>query len=210
MAYAVLFLSAATAAFTVILVARCYMPCPFWDEWSVISQIAAGSRPSSVGWLWSQHNEHRIAIPRVLIYLDLFLFGAKNISLQVEGFVMQLLQWGAICYFVERYSDLPAGLKRSIEGMFLFCLFHPKQENLFEPFQVSFILSFALGTIAILLVAFFRESRRPTLSTAIAAVVPLAAALNLASDRTGADGLSYGSKHTQTIHDCYQPSVGWL
>ncbi len=180
LAYIMLLLSAVTAVFTVALVMRCYMPCPFWDHWWVIGDIAEGSRPSSLRWLWSQHNEHRIAILRVLIYLDIFAFGAKNVSLQVESLVIQLLQWAAICYFIERYTLLPLGLKRSIEGIYAFFLFHPKQENFLEPFQVSFILPFALGTVAFLLVTFFRELRRPVFSMAVAAVVPLLAALNLA------------------------------
>ena len=180
LAYIMLLLSAVAVVFTVTLVVRCYMPCPFWDQWSVISQIAAGSRPTSLSWLWSQHNEHRIAIPRLLIFLDVFAFGAKNVSLQVESFVIQLLQWAAISYFIGRYAELPIGLKISIQGIYTFCLFHPKQENFFEPFQVSFLMPFALATIGFLVVAFFRELRRPVFSMLVAALVPLLAALNLA------------------------------
>jgi hypothetical protein len=42
---------------------------PFADEWHWVS-LAGREQPVTLGWLWSQHNEHRLVIPR-LAYLTL-------------------------------------------------------------------------------------------------------------------------------------------
>ncbi|WP_435009573.1 hypothetical protein P12x_000831 [Tundrisphaera lichenicola] len=39
---------------------------PRLDDWANVS-VLTGDRPLTVGWLWSQHNEHRIPLPRLII-----------------------------------------------------------------------------------------------------------------------------------------------
>src|SRR5256885_2297047 len=34
------------------------------DDWSIVPAIT-GAQPISLEWLWAQHNEHRIAIPKL-------------------------------------------------------------------------------------------------------------------------------------------------
>jgi hypothetical protein len=124
------------------------MPCPFWDEWVVVDAIAHGKGPWSWSWLWAQSNEHRIVIPRLLIWIDLSWFGGKNVSLFVETFILQALHCAAISYVIERFTVLPAFVTRTLQGLFTFCLFHPNQaENFTWAFQVSFVIPFVLGTI---------------------------------------------------------------
>lgn len=155
LAISVLLLGIAAIAFAIAVVVRCYMPCPFWDEWVVVEAIAKGNGPTSWAWLWSQQNEHRLAVPRLMVWLDLYGFGGKNISLFVEIMVVQCFHWLAICFVVERFTRLPGFLKRSIQGLFAFCLFHPNQlENFTWAFQIGFVLPFALGTIALIIIAF--------------------------------------------------------
>src|SRR5205085_11378547 len=93
--------------YSMLLTIRTYMPCPFWDEWVVIDAIADGKGPGSWSWLWSLSNEHRIVIPRLLIWIDLFFFAGMNLSLLVETFVLQALQWAAISYMIQRFTELP-------------------------------------------------------------------------------------------------------
>lgn len=158
------------------------MPCPFGDEWYVINSIARGNGPSSWSWLFGQHNEHRIAIPRALIWLDLVAFRGTNVSLFVEIYFVLLLHWIAICYAIERLTDFPISLKRTLQGLFAFCVFHPNQnENLTWSFEISFVLPFAIATTALLSVAFFPHFRRRWLATFYVAVSPLVAGLSLAS-----------------------------
>lgn len=178
----ILFFGVAVGFISIALTLRCYMPCPFGDEWPVIDSIARGNGPSSWSWLFAQHNEHRIAIPRALIWLDLVGFRGKNLSLYVEIYLVLVLHWMAICYALERFTDFPNALKRTLQGLFAFCIFHPNQsENLTWPFEISFVLPFAIATAALLLIAFFAQLRRHWLAASYIAVSPLVAGLSLAS-----------------------------
>jgi hypothetical protein len=51
------------------LVSRYGLKMPIGDEWSWLGQVT-GDQPVTWNWLWSQHNEHRMVLPR-LIYLGL-------------------------------------------------------------------------------------------------------------------------------------------
>jgi hypothetical protein len=177
----ILVLGFGVIAFAIAITVRCYMPCPFWDEWAVIEAISRGNGPTSWGWLWSQQNEHRLAIPRLMVWLDLYGFGGKNISLFVEILAVQCFHWLAICFVVERFSELPVFMKRSMQGLFAFCLFHPNQiENFTWAFQICFVLPFTLGTAALILVSFLSRWKRPGIAMIFAGFLPIVAGLNLA------------------------------
>ena len=60
--------AAATAA-TLAFVGRYGFKVPIWDEWHWF-RVAAGDAPVTLQWLWSQHNEHRMFLPR-LVYVAL-------------------------------------------------------------------------------------------------------------------------------------------
>lgn len=64
--------------FAMTITIRCYMPCPFWDEWVVVDAIAKGAGPGNWSWLWSQQNEHRLVVPRLLVWFDLFAGHGKT------------------------------------------------------------------------------------------------------------------------------------
>jgi hypothetical protein len=178
----ILILGVTVAFISIALTVRYYMPCPFGDQWFVIDSIARGNGPSSWSWLFGQHNEHRIAIPRALIWLDLVRFHGKNVSLFVEIYLVLLLHWIAICYVLKRFTDFPTGLKRTLQGLFAFCIFHPNQnENFTWPFEISFVFPFEIATTALLLVAFFSQVRQRWLATSYVAVSPLVAGLSIAS-----------------------------
>lgn len=57
-------------AAALVFVGRFGSPVPVWDDFEIV-QVASGRQPITAGWLWSQHNEHRVPLPRaVLIGLD--------------------------------------------------------------------------------------------------------------------------------------------
>lgn len=174
-----LLLGIAVAICSVALALRTYSPCPFCDAWEIATDIARG-RMSWV-WLWSQHNEHRIVIPRLLTWLDWTLFGGRNISLLIEIFVIQALHWLAISYAIVRFTTFPRALKRTLQGLFLFCLFYPNQtENFTWGFQVGFILPFAIASLTFLAIAFLDRLPYRRAVLAGAACAPLIAAMNIA------------------------------
>jgi hypothetical protein len=45
---------------------------PSWDDWDMVPTVT-GHQPVTLEWLWSQHNEHRAPVPR-LLYLGLMRF----------------------------------------------------------------------------------------------------------------------------------------
>jgi len=171
----------AVALISVALTIRCYTPCPFGDEWFFIDAVARGSGPTSWQWLWSQHNEHRLVITRLLVWLDLAAFHGKNVSLFIETYLGLGLEWTAVCYMLERSTSFPVPLRRTLQGLFAFCVFHPNQsENLTWAFQVSFVLAFAIATVALLSVAFFAQLRWRRFATLGVALAPILAAMNVA------------------------------
>ncbi|HEX4228144.1 MAG TPA: hypothetical protein VHZ07_05705 [Bryobacteraceae bacterium] len=181
MANAILLLGVLALCFSASLCVRAYMPCPFGDEWWVITDIARGKGPQSLAWLWSQHNEHRIVITRLLIWLDLFVFGGTNKSLFIEIFVVQLLHWSAIAWVVERWTSFDLPVRRTLQGLFAFCLFHPNQyENFTWAFQISFVLPFGITTLALLAISFYEQLQRRVAAAVFIAIAPLLAALNMA------------------------------
>ena len=180
--FAIVICGAGVLLFCLALVIRAYMPCPYWDEWVVIRDIALGKGPRDLGWLWSLQNEHRPVIPRLLILADVHLFGGRNISLFAESGFCQVLNLTAICWVIERYTDYPVFLKRSLQGIFAFALFHPnQQENFTWAFQVQFLIAFAVATFALIVIAFFRCWRYPGVTIGLAGFAPLVAAMSLAS-----------------------------
>lgn len=177
----ILALGLSISLISIALTVRAYMPCPFGDEWFFLDDIARGNGPTSWQWLWSQHNEHRLAIGRLLVWLDLTAFHGRNISLVIETYLFLGLAWAAICYALERFTDFPTPLKRTLQGLFAFSIFHPnQQENLTWAFQTSFVLAFAIAIVALLAATFLQHLRRQMLATFGVAVAPILAAMNVA------------------------------
>lgn len=56
---------AALSWYFVDLVQTFGVDCPYFDEWEMIPALT-GNQPITLKWLWSQHNEHRIFLPRLL------------------------------------------------------------------------------------------------------------------------------------------------
>ncbi|MGA2061368.1 MAG: hypothetical protein ABSG67_12870 [Thermoguttaceae bacterium] len=124
------------------------LPFPFGiDEWRWIGQ-ATGNEPVTFAWLWSQHNEHRMFLPR-LIYLGLG---------SISGFDFRLG-----CYFnVFMLSGLSLAMMkaaRALRGKTCLCdaffplvLLHWGQfDNLIWGFQLNFVTSVVLeGTILLI------------------------------------------------------------
>ncbi|MFL6414643.1 MAG: hypothetical protein ACJ74Y_03105 [Bryobacteraceae bacterium] len=160
------------------------MPCPWLDGWNVLSDIAKGAKPWSLHWLWSQHGEHRIVIPRLLVWLDCAVFGAKNISLFVEIYAVQAAQLAVVWYVISRCTPFPKHLRHMLLGVFAFCLFHPYQaQNFTWAFQIAFVLPFAMATLALIAVAHFEQipDRLKTATIVAVAVAPILAGMNLAA-----------------------------
>ncbi len=71
---------------TVAHVLRYYNPLPVSDYWRVVEDLPAMEN-GGLGWLWRQHNEHRITFPEIVFALDQqFLAGRQVLPLFVSFF----------------------------------------------------------------------------------------------------------------------------
>ncbi|MEX3954885.1 hypothetical protein [Trinickia sp. EG282A] len=84
----VLTLGLLTLATTAYSVWRHYSPLPFNDQWD--GAIGAYLQASQNPWhaLFAQHNEHRLAVPRLLFFADLRYFGGRNVMLLTVNLVL--------------------------------------------------------------------------------------------------------------------------
>jgi hypothetical protein len=131
-------------------VARYSRNIPYWDEFSMVGAVTH-EQPVTLAWLWAQHNEHRIVLPR-LVYLGLAALSDSDFRAGMFFSVglMSLLAAGLVIGAKRirghyRYSD-------AFFPLVLLNLGH--SENLLWSFQIAFALStFLIGVILLLLVS---------------------------------------------------------
>jgi len=59
---------------TVVFVRQFGSNVPSWDDWDMVPTMT-GNQPITLDWLWSQHNEHRMPLPRIILLLWTYFFG---------------------------------------------------------------------------------------------------------------------------------------
>lgn len=140
--------AAAILADTVYLVIAYYQPLFFWDSWDTVGNYERFVQGTySLSDLFSQHNEHRIAFPR-LIFLADFVFGqGMNIINVVSMLFVQFLLAILLVKMSLRIASLPiAIISAAISVMLLFTF--GQYENFTWGFQVSFFGVCAAATAA--------------------------------------------------------------
>ena len=149
LSYAILlsgFLTLGVALYTVIIN---YSSLPFLDGWIQVEVAANGDSPFSPAWLWQQHSEHRLVIPKLFLAADLLLFQARQVFLLASILAIQLLHWGLLSWSMWVLGGWRGALWRTGAGLAAFCLFCPSQwQNLIWGFQVCFVLPQLLATVS--------------------------------------------------------------
>jgi hypothetical protein len=74
---------------------------PFWDDWELVPQLTGG-RPVTLSWLWSPHNEHRIALPRLLHLGAVRLAGGDLRAPQVANVLLVAAAAAALLVAIRR------------------------------------------------------------------------------------------------------------
>ncbi len=169
LSWAVLLTGIGSGIASAYLVVTTYSPVPHWDEWALFYDLANGVK--SLGWLWQQHNEHRILTTRLLFLLDVELFHGTQIFLLAAIFLTQLLQVGLLGWSLRKLAGVRGSAWRVGTGLIAYCILCPTQyENLVWGFQVQFVLPAAMATLAFLsLVLYWREERAWLLAISITA-----------------------------------------
>lgn len=118
---------------------RAYSPVPFWDMWD--GYIGFFLKVSSGDWSawWAQHNEHRIALARVLFWIDLSWFDGTGWFLLIANYFLL----AAVCFvfWIALIENCPKHYH--FIGLFLTIWLSSwsHQENLTWGFQCQLILA---------------------------------------------------------------------
>lgn len=120
---------------------------PYYDEWEMIP-VLTGNQAISFEWLWAQHNEHRIVLPR-LIYLLVQWVGRYDFRAGMFFDAALLSLTAAACIVMARRLR---GSVSYADAFFPLLLLHWGQsENLNWSFQIAFIAVAVLTVVALLL-----------------------------------------------------------
>ena len=139
-----------------VLVARFGSNVPSWDEWDLVPALT-GHQPVTAEWLWSQHNEHRVPLPR-LVLLALNAFGRIDFRIgQVQNASALAAVAALLILAVRRARD---GRTILADALFPLVLLHPRHAvNVLWGWQFQFVASAALACVILGSIA--RGSSRP-------------------------------------------------
>jgi hypothetical protein len=129
-----------------LFVARYASNVPSWDDWDMVPTLT-GNQPVTWDWLWSQHNEHRVPIPR-LIFLGLNgLFGVDMRVTMYFDVVLAAALSAAMMLTAARLR----GRASAADAFFPLVFLHWGQApNLLWGWQLQFFASVALACVALL------------------------------------------------------------
>jgi hypothetical protein len=114
---------------------------PFLDDWEMIPGLT-GVQPVTLDWLWAQHNEHRIFIPRI-IYLAIVKLGSYDFR---AGAVFDLLLLSATAAALIAAARTIRGRVLYSDAFFPLVLLHWGQtENLIWGFTMPLVLGSVLA-----------------------------------------------------------------
>ena len=169
LSYAVLLAGIGAGIASAYIVITTYSPLPHWDEWALFDHLATGN--ASLSWLWAQHNEHRILVPKLLFLLDLYFFRGTQAFLLTSIFFIQLLQTALLSFSLWTLGGLRGSAWRTGTGLIAYCILCPtQQENLIWGFQLQFVLPAAMATLAVLtLLLYYRKPHAWLLALSILA-----------------------------------------
>jgi hypothetical protein len=133
-------------AAAVLLVAQYASNVPSWDDWDMVPTLTR-NQPITWNWLWSQHNEHRVPLPR-LIFLGLNWLTVTDmrVTMYFDVLVMAALA-AAMMVVAARLRGRP-----SVTDAFfpLVLLNWGQAANLLWGWQLEFFASVALACVALL------------------------------------------------------------
>ena len=126
---------------------------PYADEWE-FGPALVGEEPA-LPWLWQQHNEHRLPLPR-LVYLGLFQLTHDFRA----GMLLQDAMLSALALYLMRLASQLRGKPHWADAFFPVSLLHVGHwENFIMGYQICFALFCVLATgIAVVALRTTRES----------------------------------------------------
>jgi len=135
---------------------------PTWDDWDMVP-AATGNQPITAEWLWSQHNEHRDPLPRLVL---LGLLRGSPLDFRT-GMYFNVLTTGVIALGLILTTRRLRGHSSYFDAFFPIAIMSWGQAvNFLWCWQVQYSVSVLLMSAVLMLVA--RAPRPPNLSTTVA------------------------------------------
>jgi hypothetical protein len=170
------------------LVSRYGLKMPVADEWAWLGQVT-GDQPVTWSWLWSQHHEHRMVLPR-LIYLGLGKLSGFDFR---TGAYFNIVVLSGLSLLIMSVARSRRGAPSWCDAVFPLALLQwGSYVNLVWGFQLNFVISAGLSAAVLLPILSCRK--RLSLRTASLIAVCL-----LGAGLCGAYGLAF-----------LPPLAGWL
>jgi hypothetical protein len=122
---------------------------PFYDEWNMVA-VLVGDREVDLSWLWSEHNGHRILLPRLLM-LGLYRLTGGDFR---AGMYFNVLALAALAAALIRVAGRSRGRTRYADAFFPVLLLHwGHGENFLWSWQISLVTPAVLaGVFLVILV----------------------------------------------------------
>ena len=71
-----------------------YSPIPFYDMWDAYLNFYVQVNQGDIAYWWSQHNEHRIVLSRILFWIDIRFFQGRIWFLIVINYLLITITFG--------------------------------------------------------------------------------------------------------------------
>lgn len=143
-------------AAAVLYVVRFAAPDPFGDEWDLVGGLTY--QEPYLKWLWAQHNEHRLPLPK-LVYT--WLLNLSHFDARAGGLATVSILAGLSMAFVLAARRL-RGQTEYADAFFPIAFLNWGHfENYLIGFQVSFAMSIALVSIWLLSALSWSERKQP-------------------------------------------------
>lgn len=149
----------ACMGFVLFADARYGMRYPFADDWDEVLALV-GDEPITLKWLWSQHNEHRIFLPRLVFMATLRL---TNADYRAPVF-FNIFALGALSAAMLRTAKKLRGRTRYADALFPLQLLQPLQAGVWWSYQVQFVSSSLLLGLLLLIMVRREGPARPHLA----------------------------------------------
>ena len=141
---------------------------PMSEDWHLVRPLS-GAEPSLWEWVWSQNNEHRLPVAR-LIYLGLVEVTGDFRS----GAVFDTLLMAAVAAGLVLLARRLRGRTSLVDAAFPLLLLHPGHwENLFWSWQMQFVVVAAMALVLLVALAGAEDPPTPRATWVAAAMLVL-------------------------------------
>src|SRR5207249_3988664 len=121
---------------TAAIIARYGSDVPIWDDYEIIRALV-GEQPVTPGWLWAQCNEHRIAVPKLML-LESYRLAGNDVR---AGMVLSAASLSALAAGLVMLAGRFRGGHRASDALFPILLLNPGHStNLLWSIQLAVVL----------------------------------------------------------------------